>query len=151
KPRADVVLVGSAFAPGGRPAQSIVARLVLGEIDKAVEAFCDRAFRQTGELVIGQRVTHMPLRYERAAGGPGTWNPVGVPRDADPDAYGMVAVPNLQPPGLHVTKRGDFIEPAGFGPIAPSWPGRAQRVGPYAAGWVPARWYERPLPQGFDP
>src|SRR4051812_22973725 len=50
KPRADVVLVGSAFAPGGRPAQSTVARLVLGEIDKAVEAFADRAFRQTGEL-----------------------------------------------------------------------------------------------------
>ena len=31
KPRADVLLVGHAFAPGGRPARSLVARFVVGQ------------------------------------------------------------------------------------------------------------------------
>jgi hypothetical protein len=151
KARPEVLLVGSAFAPGGRPARSIVTRLVVAEVDKSIEAFCDRAFRQTGELVEGLRVAQVPLRYERAGGGPGTWNPVGVRHDADPDAYGMVALPNLQPPATHVAYRGTFVEPVGYGPIAPSWPARAQRVGPNAAGFLPARWHQRPLPPGFDP
>ena len=32
KPRADVLLVGHAFAPGGRPVRSLVARFVVGEL-----------------------------------------------------------------------------------------------------------------------
>ena len=151
KAMADVVVVGSAFAPGGRPARSIVARLIVGEIDKSIEAFCDRAFLQTGELLEGSRVTQVPLVYERAAGGPGTDNPVGLRADEDPDAYGMVALPNLQPPGTHVAYRGDFIAPIGFGPIAPSWSSRASRLGHGAAGFLPDRWHERVLPPGLDP
>jgi len=118
KPRADVVLVGHAFAPGRAPVASIVARLVVGEIDKAVEAFGDRFFSQDGQLHEGPRIAKVPLLYERAAGGVGTRNPVGVRLDGPPDIYGRTALPNLQPPGLHVTKPGDFIAPIGFGPIA---------------------------------
>src|SRR5512144_1119834 len=36
KTRADVLLVGHAFAPGGRPVRALVARLQVGEVDKAV-------------------------------------------------------------------------------------------------------------------
>lgn len=151
KKQADVVLVGSAFAPGGRAARSIVTRLIVGEIDKSVEAFCARVFRQTGEIAEGPRVTQVPLLYERAAGGPGTWNPVGVCADAEPDAYGMVPIAQLQPPAAHVAYRGDFVEPVGFGPIAPSWPTRLEKMGPSATGWAPELWYERPLPPGLDP
>ena len=42
KPRADIVLVGQAFAPGGQPVRSLVARLAVGEMDKRIEVFCDR-------------------------------------------------------------------------------------------------------------
>src|SRR5580698_2196322 len=39
KPRADVMLVGSAFAPGQAPARSLLARLAVGAIDKSIEVF----------------------------------------------------------------------------------------------------------------
>src|SRR5689334_15596354 len=34
KPRADVLLVGHAFAPRGQPARALVTRLTVGEVDK---------------------------------------------------------------------------------------------------------------------
>jgi hypothetical protein len=151
KAMADVIVVGDAFAKGKRPARSIVARIIVGEIDKSIEAFCDRAVLQTGELVEGSAVTQVPLVYERAAGGPGTENPVGISPDEAPDAYGMVALPTLQPPGAHVAYRGDFIAPIGFGPIAPSWPSRVEKLGRSAAGFRADRWHERVLPPGLDP
>ena len=40
--------------------------------------------------------------------------------------------------------------PVGFGPIAPRWPGRVAHLRQYAAGWDPAQWHERPLPDGLD-
>src|SRR5579864_4319652 len=36
KTRADVVLIGSAYAPGGAPVRQLVARLSVGELHKAV-------------------------------------------------------------------------------------------------------------------
>ena len=42
KPLADVLLVGSAFAADRRPTRSLVARLVVGELDKSLEILADR-------------------------------------------------------------------------------------------------------------
>lgn len=150
KRRPEVLLVGHAFAPGGRPVRSLVARLQVGEMDKSIEVWCDRVFAQDGQLLEGRPFTTMPLRWERAAGGPGTWNPVGMRFDASPDLYGAVAVPNLQPPGHHVASRGETFAPIGVGPVAPTWPSRAGRLTPEsAAGWA-ARWFALPLPEGLD-
>ncbi|EYF01218.1 DUF2169 family type VI secretion system accessory protein [Chondromyces apiculatus] len=151
KPRADVVLVGSAHAPRGVPAASIVVRLVVSDLDKSLEAFAPRAWTQDGQLREGPRVTKVSLRYERAAGGPGSWNPVGVRADAPPDAHGQVPLPSLQPVGLHVTCREDTMDPIGFGPIAPTWPSRRDRLGRHAGTWPHDRWWEQSLPEGFDP
>src|SRR5262245_36707106 len=78
---ADVVLVGSADAAGGVPARSLVARLIASKIDKSIECFCDRVVSHDGSMQEGAGFKRMPLVYERAAGGPGTVNPVGVRRD----------------------------------------------------------------------
>src|SRR6185437_11351872 len=48
KPRADVVLIGNAYAPGGSPVQKLIARLALGDVDKAVEVSADRTLRADG-------------------------------------------------------------------------------------------------------
>jgi hypothetical protein len=151
KARADVLLVGSAFAPRGQPARSLLVRLVVGEIDKSIEVFLDRAFAPGGKLREGPGFVKMPMRWERAAGGPDTWNPVGVRLRGPPDVHGNVAVPNLQPPGLVVARPTDPVPPVAFGPIAATWPERQDKLGRLAGSWPRAGWTEQPLPDGIDP
>ena len=150
KPRADVMVVGHAFAPRKEPARSVVARIIVGEMSKAIEVWCDRSVAQDGSLREGPRFVKMPLRWERAAGGVETQNPVGMRLDARPDAYGTVAVPNLQPPGMIVTSLRDFIEPVCFGPIAATWAPRRDRLGRHAGTWSPS-WSQQPMPEDIDP
>ncbi|MRG96644.1 DUF2169 family type VI secretion system accessory protein [Polyangium spumosum] len=147
---ADVVLVGHAFAPNDVPVRSIQTRLCVGELDKSIEVFCDRHLTPTGELREGPRVARVRLRYERAAGGPGTTNPVGMSLDQR-DTFGAIKLPNLQPPGRHVTGPADLVEPIGYGPIAPTWPSRQARLGIFAGHVDVARWHESPLPDEIDP
>ncbi|WP_170229679.1 DUF2169 family type VI secretion system accessory protein [Polyangium fumosum] len=152
KPRADVMLVGHAYTPGKQPARSVITRLVVGELDKSIEVWCDRGFRvQDGQLLEGPRFTKMPLRWERAAGGPETNNPAGLRFDAAPDAYGMVPLPNLQPPGMFVSKRSDTFAPVCYGPVGGEWPARKQRLGRLAGTFSQTGWAERPLPEKLDP
>ncbi|MDI1447950.1 DUF2169 domain-containing protein, partial [Polyangium sp. 6x1] len=127
-PRPEVTLVGYAFAPGKQPVRSLVARLIVGEVDKSIEVFCDRSFLPDGSLQEGARFTRMRLTWERAGGGPGTNNPVGVRADVR-DGYGRRALPNLQPLGMYVSSPDDFVPPVCFAPIATSWPSRADLVG----------------------
>ena len=150
KPRADVVLVGQAFAPGREPVRSLVARLAVGEMEKRIEVFCDRHFDLQGALLEGPRFTSMPLVYERAAGGPDTANPVGVrPHQRDP--RGRLTWPNLQPMGLAIATFVDPIAPVGFGPIASEWPSRRALVGPAVGGPALAEWQGPLVPPGLDP
>src|SRR6185503_6003181 len=153
KGRAEVLLLGHAFAPERRPARSLLARLIVGCVDKSIAVFEDRACTAEGVVREGPAFTKMPLRWERAAGGPGTSNPVGVRtgRDAAPDErYGLIAIPNLQVPGTHPTGPGEPLAPIGFGPIAPRWPTRMEKLHPSLAGWDFTRWSEWPLPEGVD-
>ncbi|HSN97801.1 MAG TPA: DUF2169 domain-containing protein, partial [Candidatus Nanopelagicales bacterium] len=149
KPRTDVVLVGSAFAPQGQPARVIVARLSVGDMEKSVEVVQDRALAQDGTIAEGSRWSRMPLVYERAAGGPDTWNPVGVRADAR-DSYGRVKLPNLQPAGYQPKVRGEPIPPTGFGPIPPAWPLRRAKLGRHAASWSSRSILSAPLPEDLD-
>ncbi|APR85487.1 putative outer membrane autotransporter barrel [Minicystis rosea] len=151
KPRADVMLVGHAFAPRNEPVRSLVARVLVGEADKSIEVFADRAFAPDGSVHDTARFTRMSLRWERAAGGPDTSNPVGVRPDARPDTFGMMSLPSLQKPGILVQSPRDVVEPIGFGPIAWSWPERRERLGRHAAAWAQATWSQKPLPEDVDP
>lgn len=151
KARADVLVVGRAFAPGGKPVRSLTVRVVVGEVDKSVEVFCDRAFALDGTLREGPRFTSMPIAWEHAAGGPETMNPVGARLDGQRDARGMLRVPNLQPPGLHIAGADDFVPPAGLGPIAPFWPSRLARLPGRLQAWDHRRWNLAPLPADLSP
>jgi hypothetical protein len=151
KVRADVVLVGYAYAARKEPVRSLTVRLVVGDINKAIEVFGERTWLQDGSLREGARFVKMPLRYERAAGGPETTNPVGM-RLSAVDMYGSVAVPNLQSPAMVVGGPKDTImEPIGFGPIAPAWPSRAVKLGRHAALFSGPGWNKQPLPEDIDP
>lgn len=151
KPHADVMLVGHAYAPKNQPVRSLMVRLSVGSLNKSIEVWCDRRFRrQDGQLREGPLFTKMPLSWERAAGGPETNNPVGMRFDAEPDAYGWVAFPNLQPPGTHVSQPSDTFAPIGFAPISATWPTRASRIERLAGTFSSTQWPTRPMPEGLD-
>ncbi len=151
KRRVDVLLVGHAYAPDKQPVRSLVARIDVAEMSKSLEVYCDRGFRASdNRLLEGPRFTKMALDWSRAAGGPGTTNPAGMRFDASPDAVGLISVPNVQPPKTIVASRADTFCPVGFGPIAPMWPGRTQKLQPFAERFSPTHWTEHPLPEDFD-
>ena len=135
KLRPEVTLVGYAYAHNNQAVRSLVARMIVGDVDKSIEVHCDRTFMPDGSLHEGARFTRMRLNWERAGGGPGTSNPVGIRADAR-DTYGRRQVPNLQPVGTYVSSPEDFVAPVGFGPIAATWPSRADLLNraPPAAG-----------------
>jgi hypothetical protein len=147
---ADVILVGSAYAPAQHPVGSLLARLTVGEVDKSLEVIGDRMLTHHGDLLGPAPFVRMPLTWERAGGGPGTANPVGVPPNAVHDIQGRSPVPNLQPPGTYITTHRDLVEPVGFGPIAPHWPSRVQKLHRHAVRWNHRRWHEQPLPDDID-
>jgi hypothetical protein len=146
--RAEVTLVGSAYAPGGQPVRSLVARLDVGDgaINKAIEVHADRAFAPDGSIEEGAPFTRMPLRYEHAAFGPK--NPVGV--RAARDAGGRIPLPNLLPRGARVAQPRDPIDPVGFGPLHAAWPERAAKL-PQGAAWTLHEHGSRPLPGWLAP
>jgi hypothetical protein len=149
KPRADVVVVGSVFAPEGRALRAVFARLVVGDIDKMIEVHQDRTLDADGKMLRGERFTRMPLSYELAAGGPDTENPAGVRLDVR-DAHGNLKLPNIQPSGVDITAPGAEIAPVGFGPIPPTWPERSRKLGHHAATWSPGFLTAGPLPEDLD-
>lgn len=145
KRAAEVVLVGSAFAP--EPASSLVARIVVGSIDKSVEAFPPRSLLLDGGLEPGTRLARFSLRYEQAAGGPGTDNPAGMDVTRA-DARGRVPAPRLLPPGHVLGPPGAHVPSCGLGPIAATWPTRASLLAPHHRAWLLAP-TASPLPPGF--
>lgn len=149
KPRADVLIVGSAYAPGGQPVRSLVVHVSVADVEKGVEVFSDRSFGSLGDLREGPRFSKMSLAWERASAGENGENPVGV-RPGVANALGAIPLPNLQPPGLHVVSARDFIPPVGLGPIPPSWPWRASRAGVHGRGLTRAELATRPFPADLD-
>ncbi len=149
KPSPEVLLVGSAHAPRGEPVRSLFARLIVGQLDKSVEVHGQRTFSPEGLLVEGPRWTQMSLRYERAAGGEGSWNPVGVDSSIV-DNYGRRSVANLQPPALVDVDLEALIPTVGLGPLAARWPVRQEKLGSSASVFLDGQWTETPLGMDFD-
>jgi hypothetical protein len=76
KPRADVVLVGHAYAPHGRPAKVVDVEIEVGALRKKLRVFGDRAWSFPSDqadaipYVVGPAdFVKMPLTYDRAFGG----------------------------------------------------------------------------------
>ena len=152
KPRCDVLLNGSAYAPDGRPAERVRVGLELGSLRKSFTVVGDR--RWTGTSA-GPRpgppepFTTMPITYDRAFGGS---DPI------DPDATCRTAyMPNPVGCGYHEARHGlaiighpvpnteeshDPIElpwgsyrPMSLGAIGRNFAERIAHAGTYDQGW----------------
>jgi hypothetical protein len=144
KPYADIVLAGTAYAPGGRPATSVDVALRVGTVRKVIRVFGDRQWLFPSRLVLvpvisePEPFTQMPLIYERAFGGidrtAGTFchqNHVGrgFIGEKDKDSVNNVYLPNLEDPTDLITSWDDAPPPAGFGCISPTWQPRSNFAG----------------------
>jgi hypothetical protein len=159
KPNTDVLVVGSAHAPRGKPAASVPVVLRLGPIEKQLVVHGERAYYEgvAGLTTTAPRpfVTR-PIQYELAYGG-------SEASDPDPTKH---FIDERNPVGRGHTRRSASLVnapahaieyasgdpatrgPAGFGPIEPSWLPRRKLAGTYDARWVETK---KPLlPDDYD-
>jgi hypothetical protein len=116
KPRADVLLVGRACAPGGAAVESLIARLQIGHFSKSVRVIGDRVWMSTPEGPRPSRprpFTELPLRYERAARCGD--NLGGIPIGPGIAVAGQ-PLPNIEPFDEQSTRA-----TPGFGALPPGW------------------------------
>jgi len=143
KERADVMLVGDAFAPTARGSKSLVARVSVGNMSKSLVVFSDRCIDQRGRISHGERFNRMALRYERATAS--DVNPVGIA----PGCVKGQPLPNLQAVPRKQSEA-ERVDTACFAPIAARWPTRQRLLGSAAAGWDETAWRHTPLPCQVD-
>jgi hypothetical protein len=160
KPTTDILVNGTAFAPGGYPSKQFEVGFAIGAVRKALLVRGNRAFHSG---LLGRAfahiepVTKVPIIYERAYGGSDRIDadPSRQRRDArNPVGCGAVAqthdcvdpvMPNFEYPDRLIGDTG----PAGFGPIDSFWAPRSTWAGTFDESW----WRERfPLvPADWDP
>lgn len=150
KRKADVTVVGKAFSPPGELADKLMARVRVGSVDKRIEVHAERYLNAAGELKADAFFSKMSIGYERAAGGPGTINPVGRSLSGPQDADGRRALPNVMVPGETIAGPGTVPTPTGLGPIPASWPSRRQLLGGQSADWQGTDWREQPVPASWN-
>lgn len=152
----DVVLNGTAYAPGGQPAASCFVSLQIADTRKSLAVTGDRVAQYAGGAtpVVTDPVpfTEMPLRYEYAYGGTDVFSDVKMvyPYPRNPLGRGFVVantanalddlpLPNLEDPRLPLVPErlciGEYAgweacpAPAGFGWFPKVWRPRALLAG----------------------
>ena len=156
KPLTDIVFVGKAYAPGGKPAVQSMAGIRVGNHQKTVAVFGERrcAYNRSGDPVITNPAPFesIELRYERAYGGVDAYAdpnvPYAYPRNfvgtgfvvaATKDAIEGLVLPNFEDPSDLLTPErivtGSIDKwhkqpmPAGLGWFGQSWYPRASFAG----------------------
>ncbi|MEE9318981.1 MAG: DUF2169 domain-containing protein [Granulosicoccus sp.] len=147
KPNADVMLVGTARAPTELSATSFPVSMTVGDMRKQLIVYgkrhwnhaMDDRYRAT-EPEVARSVS---IHYGNSFGGSDSqFNSLGsgyfesdnqLPSD-------QKILPFIEYPDNPVRAPGDMIAPAGFGPIAYSWPSRTCKLGTYDDQWLANQW-----------
>jgi hypothetical protein len=158
----DVILHGHAYAPGGRPVESVDVTMHVGAVNKTLRVIGDRLWdRGLMGVSLGRAepFMKMPLSYDRAFGGRDiekygpdrpAWderNPIGTGFARSSGVRIGKRGPNVEYPGPTTLAFGDPA-PAGFGPIPSSWLPRRKHGGTYDEKWERER--QPLLPEDFD-
>jgi hypothetical protein len=155
KPTTDVLLNGTAYAPGGKPTKEFMVSLRVGPVVKKLRVVGDRVWGAVTRTTV-RPVTAVPIVYERAYGGFDQSDPDPKKQRMDmrnPVGCGLVTqegqpVPNFEYPGGSLETAG----PAGFGALASYWSPRRELQGTYDDAWkkkrfplLPSDWDSRSL------
>lgn len=162
KPGTDVIVTGSAFAPGGKAVTQMTVKLRAGSLAASLLVTGDRVWKKGllgPSIGAPEPFREMPLVWERAWGGAreGEGKNPGVRCDGNPVGAGLWAndkdaadqpLPNVEAPDDPVKNFKSRPEPACWGFVAPSWEPRRSFAGTYDAKWERDR---MPLlPDDFD-
>lgn len=153
KPRCDILLNGSAYAPGGRPVRSLEVGLQVNAMTKVFNVVGNR-FWYTGGGGIGvtspQPFDIMPVSYDNAFGGVDNFHPDEAKQDAylpNPAGRGFHAhlsndlvhntpLPNTEERKQTVSKPHGKYHPMAFGSIGRGWYPRSKLTGTYDQHWI---------------
>jgi len=134
--RAQFLVAGAAF-PHGTDGRSCAVAAQVGTLRKTLVVHGDR-FWDGDRPGAAAEFARMPLRWDRAFGGPAfAANPLG--KGAAPVELGGARfhpLPNIERPEAVLSSRQQQPAPAGFGPIEQTWPQRAQWRGTYDDAWL---------------
>ena len=152
KPACDVLLNGSAHAPGGRPATRVPVALRVGVTSKQLDVVGDRVWQagSSGIRASSPRpFATMRISYDLAFGG--TDNESEDPAEHDaymPNPVGRgfrknlknawvdgKPLPNTEEPGQPVKWPADRYRPMAFGPLGRGWEPRYRYAGTYDQRW----------------
>jgi hypothetical protein len=153
KPRCDVLLNGSAYAPGGKPAERVTVSVRVGSWSKSITVVGNRVWR-AGMLYMTasspEPFTVMPVSYNNAFGGVDRsqedpakhrWYPsnhagVGYHEYLSAKYLDGKPLPNTEEPGQAVSKPNGKYRPMAFGPIGRAWEPRWKLAGTYDKNWL---------------
>jgi len=164
KQATDVLLIGQAYAPEGKPVRQLTVEMKVGPIRKTLLVCGDRVWEK--RFLRGLRksrpesFTSMPITYERAYGGTDTRhdNPAKHGHEPrNPIGRGFVThkehligqpLPNIEDPKQPFASWKNRPRPSGFGPIASYWSPRREYAGTYDEKWQKEQFPL--LPQDFS-
>ncbi len=154
KPRADLLLVGKCYPPGGKPAQMCQVTVRVGEKTKTLTVVGNRRWERQGlryKSTEAEPFTEMELRYENSYGGEKfKKNPVGKGHGLVKDNRGNSnrLLPNIENPANLIESSHSHPELAGFGPLGRMWQTRHEKMGTYKGLYLKTRWPW--FPEDFD-
>ena len=153
KPRCDVIVVGSAYAPAGKKVNSIDVGLKVSSVQKVFTVVGNRywytgggGIRHTSPEPFSKKF----ISYDVAFGGTDNFHPDEDKRNAympnpigcgyhyylDNDLVNNTPLPNTEEKGRSVSSPTGKYQPMGFGVMGRSWPERAKYAGTYDQKWV---------------
>jgi hypothetical protein len=166
KPRCDVIVIGEAYAPAGKPASRFeagirISRNTIPIVDKSLMITGPRQWRKRyfrgWSLSQPTSIVSLPLRYEFAHGGSASQtvcltNPIGCGYSDSTDLKRrrsrVMPAAQIESPKNPIRKFKTEYPVEGFGVMAKTWQPRLQRAGTFDDAWLKTR-HPR-LPRDFD-
>lgn len=153
KPRCDVLLNGSVYAPGGQPAKKVRVSLTVGTMTKSFHVVGRRVWKKRLGSVSAtspKPFVTMPISYDAAFG--------GVDNTHEKESKHKAFMPNPIGVGFHDNLKKEFVDgkpvpsteelknpvkspngtyrPMAYGPVGRGWEPRYQLAGTYDQDWI---------------
>jgi hypothetical protein len=165
KPRCDVLLNGSAYAPGGKPTERVTVSLQVGSMVKSFDVVGNRVWKRGVAFTTPsdpEPFAVMPISYNNAFGGidrsqddpaKHRWYPsnhagVGYHKYLDAAFIDGKPLPNTEETGRRVRDPRGKYRPMAFGPVGRAWLPRYELAGTYDQKWLDQQFPF--LPADFD-